>query len=344
LLRDLGNVAAGGETLVSALYQDRSGVLWIGSSSGLSRLDPGGRPTFHSRGEHGVSAGVLSIAEDRSGNLWLGTVGEGVKRLDRRTQKLKTYMHHAADPGSLSDDLVPRLLFDRSGTLWAATWDGLNKFDPLTESFQLYKVDPNSRTERYHSLAEDQEGALWLGSDSGLVRFDPKSAGFVTFKHIPGVAGSISNNRVNSVFVDHTGQLWIGTQNGLNKFSRADGTFTPYAEHEGLRGNAVSCVLEDRLHNLWMSTNRGISRFDPRTTVFSNYSSADGLRGGDLTGWGTCFQSPSGELFFGGFSGAFAFNPEKVVDSPLLVPVVLTDFRLFGGPSRSERTPLSRNQ
>jgi len=330
LSRDPGSFAAGGETLVSALYQDRSGTLWMGSSSGLSRLDPGLPPTVYPTAEHGVTAGVLSIVEDRSGGLWLGTVGQGVIRLDRRTQKLETYSHDAADPGSLSDDLVPRLLVDRSGTLWAATWDGLSKFDPLTGSFQSYKVDPNSRTERYLCLAEDQAGALWLGSDSGLVRFDPKSAQFAVFKHIPGVPGSISNNRVNSVLVDHTGQLWIGTQNGLNKLNRADGTFTMYAEAEGLRGNAVSCVLEDRLHNLWMSTNRGISRFDPRMSAFSNYSGADGLRGGDLTGWGTCFESSSGEMFFGGFAGAFAFNPADVVDSPARVPVVLTDFRLVG--------------
>ena len=330
LLQGLGNVASDGETLVSALYQDRHGILWMGWSSGLNRLDPDGRHTFYSTGENSVGAGVLSIVEDSSGNLWLGTVGQGIKRLDRRTRELETYSHSAADPRSLSDDLVPRLLFDRSGTLWAATWDGLNKLDPLTDTFQVYKVDPNTWTGRYLDLAEDRDGVLWLGSDSGLLRFDPKSAKFVAFKHDPGVPGSIRNDRVNSVFIDHAGELWVGTQNGLDRFNRADGTFTTYAERQGLRGNAVSCLLEDRLHNLWMSTNRGISRFDPRTIMFSNYSSADGLRGGDLTGWGACAESSSGEMLFGGYSGAFAFNPEQVVDSPSDVSVVLTDFRLFG--------------
>jgi PAS domain S-box-containing protein len=37
-------------------------------------------------------------------------------------------------------------------------------------------------------------------------------------------------------------------------------------------------------------------------------------------------------MFFGGFSGGIAFHPDKVVDSPYVPPVVLTDFRLFGRP------------
>src|SRR6201998_2960025 len=63
--------------------------------------------------------------------------------------------------------------------------------------------------------------------------------------------------------------------------------------------------------------------------IFKNYSAADGLPGSDLTGWGACFKSSSGEMFFGGFSGGIAFHSDKVVDSPYVPPVVLTDFRLF---------------
>jgi len=81
-----------------------------------------------------------------------------------------------------------------------------------------------------------------------------------------------------------------------------------------------------------MSTNNGLSVFDPAKQTFKSYSAADGLPGADLGGWGACFKSPSGEMFFGGFSGGVAFHPDKVVDSPYVPPVVLTDFRIFGRP------------
>ena len=69
---------------------------------------------------------------------------------------------------------MTRLLVDHNGTLWVATNDGLNRFDPATGRFTVYKPDPPKRIVDYLELVEDQKGALWLGTDSsGLHRFDP---------------------------------------------------------------------------------------------------------------------------------------------------------------------------
>jgi hypothetical protein len=75
-----------------------------------------------------------------------------------------------------------------------------------------------------------------------------------------------------------------------------------------------------------------------------SYSAADGLPGADLTGWGACYKSPSGEMFFGGFDGGVAFHPDKVVDSQYVPPVVFTDFRLFDRPvTVGTDSPLSKS-
>jgi PAS domain S-box-containing protein len=81
-----------------------------------------------------------------------------------------------------------------------------------------------------------------------------------------------------------------------------------------------------------MSTNNGLSVFDASKQTFKSYSAADGLPGADLGGWSACFKSPTGEMFFGGFSGGVAFHPGKVVDSLYVPPVALTEFRLFDRP------------
>ena len=104
---------------------------------------------------------------------------------------------------------------------------------------------------------------------------------------------------------------------GLANSTPRRGTFRSYYEQDGLSGNVVSCILEDERGKLWMSTNTGLSVLDPSKETFKNYSVADGLSGADLTGWGACFKSPDGEMFFGGFSGAVAFHPDKVVDYAL---------------------------
>lgn len=326
VIHSLGENGAG-ESLVSCIFQDHRGLLWIGTTGGLNRLDPqSGVTSFFRTAERGVSAGVVSIVEDPSGDLWLGTVGQGLKRFDPRTGRIKTYVHEVSDPNSLSDDVVRDLRFDGPGKLWVTTWDGFDVLDLATERFTVYKLDPQRQTQRYHKIARDANGDLWVSSDSGLTRFTPRNSQFAVFTHTDQ-RGAISSNYVNFVFIDSRDHLWVATQSGLDSLN-ADGSFSAYQERDGLGGNAVSCILEDSVGNLWLSTNKGISRFDTRSRVFTNYSAADGL--GDLTGWDACFRSPSGEMFFGGFSGLIAFFPGEIVDTPSHAPIRLTNLRING--------------
>ena len=322
------------EGYVQAIYEDRQGILWMGTSEGLNHIArAGGRYTSHRIPRPGVVINAITIREDRLGSLWVGTYDQGLLHFESRTGQFKTYRHNPADPYSLSNDTVPRLLVDHEGTLWAATWDGLNRFDASSGRFKTYSLDPQGRKSLYLELAEDREGKLWLGThSSGLHRFDPATGQFTIYEHDTNRQETLSDNRVNSVFFDHTGGMWVGTQNGLDKFEPRTGTFTIYGERDGMAGTVVSCILEDGRGRLWMSTNEGVSSFDPLRKRFNNYTSADGLPGADLTGWGACFKRADGEMFFGGFSGATAFYPDKVTDNLYVPPVVLTDFRLSGAP------------
>ncbi|HYO83375.1 MAG TPA: two-component regulator propeller domain-containing protein [Bryobacteraceae bacterium] len=314
--------------LVSTVYQDRGGALWVGVNRQLKRIDR--KTGAISRLEETANTDVLSIVEEGPEVLWLGNARPGLLRLNLRTGERKGYRHDRSDPTTLCSGIIHRLLIDRHGTLWAATWDGLCRFDATTEKFTTYKPDPGARGLNYYTIAEARDGALWLGGNLGLHRFDPRTKTFTLYKHDADDPASISDNRVSSVFFDHTGTLWVGTQNGLDRFDAQKNTFKGYDQRQGMAGNAVSCILEDSRGVLWMSTNKGVSSFNPRTERFANYTAADGLPGPDLTGWGACHKSPTGEMFFGGFNGATAFFPDKVSETTYVPPTVLTEFRLFG--------------
>ena len=331
----LDPAALGGTKQVNAVFEDDGGIVWLATREALDSIDrKAPSPSYRSS----APDAVIAIREDASGDLWLGSFNQGLHRFDRQTRRYKTYRHNPADPHSLSDDVVTRLLIDHNGTLWAATFDGLNRFDPATEQFTTYTSDPQNKKLYYLELAEDRKGYLWLGAFfSGLQRFDPETGMFTTYEHDLNRPGTLSDNRVNSIHFDRSDTMWVGTQNGLNKFDPKTKTFKVYTQRDGLPGNVVSCMLEDELGNLWMSTNNGVAKFNPQTNSFTGYSTADGLPDLDLSGRGICSKGSGGEMFFGGYAGAVAFFPSKVVDARYTPPIVITELRLNGNPAEIER-------
>jgi ligand-binding sensor domain-containing protein len=335
--------------LVNAIYVDRDGMLWIGNDDGVNRIDrKSGRTELWTAGLNKRPLAV-SVIEDPQGYLWAGTWGNGLIRFERSTGRYKIFRHTEGDRSSLSSNLIHRVFIDRAGSLWVGTSDGLNRFDPKTERFTVFKADWNSRlSQAYVSIAEDpMRNVLWLGTHySGLHRLDLATGQLKIYRSNPGDPHGLRDDLVPTVHVSASGEVWVGTQNGLNKLDVESGTFTAYDEKEGLSGNAVSCILEDDQAALWMSTNRGLSRLDPRNERFSNYSAADGLPGNDLTGWAACCKSPTGEMFFGGFSGGVGFYPERLerISNSYAPPVVFTEFRLSGIPVEvGSGSPLSKS-
>lgn len=338
---DSRNPANLDEKLVNAIYRDSEGFVWIGTTGAVNRLNPTtGQYDRFTVGEHGITSDVLSIAEDRTGTLWLGTSGQGLARFDRRTGRFRMYRHIDGDPSSPSDDTIPALFLDHDGRLWAGTMDGLDQVDPTTGRVVTYRHTVQGGGATYGSIAQDSHGDLWIADFFlGLLRFDPRSHQFHAFSR-PQLGDLVQGN---VVYVARSGTVWLGTQDGLAALDPATRVFTNYTEKDGMASDVVSCILEDSRGHLWMGTTQGLSRLNPRTHTFKNYSIADGLPDRDFTGWSACAKSPTGQMFFGGFAGAVAFDPDELTDSTYVPPVVLTAFNLFGVPvSVRPGTPLSK--
>jgi len=313
---------------IGCFFEDSHGNKWIGTHLALYRIDASGITSSIALLKPGIPLDAMNIIEDRSGFIWIGTFNNGLFRLDPKTQRIKQFRHDPNNPSSLSNDDVGHLLIDRDGTLWAATWDGLNRFEPEAERFKVFRADPNNRELIYLSIAEGTEHDLWLGTYGfGLQHFNPRSGQFTVYND---GNSSLSNNQVNCIFFARDGKMWVSTQNGLNQFDPATKRSSVLGVRDGLAGNGVSCVLEDRHGRFWMETEKGISSFDRSTRRFRNFSTADGLPGPDMSGWGACLRSKSGQMFFAGFSGATSFFPDAVSESGYAPQTVITEFRLFG--------------
>jgi ligand-binding sensor domain-containing protein len=127
------------QSSVYSCFQDSRGFLWFTTEDGLNRYD--GYDFLVYRNDpsdpHSLSYNYVSVVyEDRSGTLWVGTFGQGLNRFDYDTCWFTRFLADPEDSTSISNNTVLSIHEDDGGTLWFGTQEGLNRYDPLTESFQ----------------------------------------------------------------------------------------------------------------------------------------------------------------------------------------------------------------
>jgi signal transduction histidine kinase/ligand-binding sensor domain-containing protein len=323
---------------VKAIYREPNGGLWVGFfPRALDRLDRKAGQTTHyipkPGGENTLSQGtnVDSIYKDAAGYLWVAGGDGGLDRFDERTGHFKHYRHNPDDLHSLISDNVFAIYGDRNGHMWVGQQYGLSRFDPARDGFTNYWPDPSNPASSENwiwVIYQDHSGTLWLGTFSGaLIRFDDKTNSFVKYPPDSHDRHKLNGGGITTIHEDRTGTLWVGGFDGLYRYNRENETFTRYTESQGLPSSTIRCILEDRGGRLWLSTQRGMSRFDPQMATFRNYDVSDGLQTNEFSDG--CYESPDGEMFFGGSNGFNGFFPETVRDNPYVPPVVITSFKIF---------------
>src|SRR6185436_18162077 len=224
--------------LVQKLFQDRQGVLWVGTSEGLAFLR-GGRFEAVPELAHRT---VQAIAEGNDGTLWIGTA-TGIFR--RRGGTIE------AVPGP-SDDRIWALAVDRHGDLWAGTPRGLGRL--RGDRWETFSARDGLPHDEVNALLADRDGNLWIGTEGGLVRFRDGR-----FASLPGEA-------IVALCEDAEGALWIAM--ATRRLARLrDPTFTAFAP-PGSPG-IVWSAFEDPDGTLWLGTDgHGLVRWrDGRATA-----------------------------------------------------------------------------
>ena len=107
---------------------------------------------------------------------------------------------------------------DRSGTLWAGTFQGgLNRFNRKSESFTRFQNDPEDpfslSFNGVTSILEDSVGEIWVGTfRGGLNRLDRETEKFSVHRHDPENPSSLSGDSVLAlrIFFVRRRSGWLG--------------------------------------------------------------------------------------------------------------------------------------
>jgi len=163
--------------IVSCLYQDSKGILWVGyENQGMVSYNPRKREfkryLFDEFDNNTIaSKSINCIIEDHRFRLWVGTDGGGLSQYNREKDNFITYNRQT---NNLPSDFVFGIRESRFGSLWITTSKGLSRFDPEHNKFFNYTSEsgfPLSEL-NYKSVLITSSGELFVGGIDGLISFN----------------------------------------------------------------------------------------------------------------------------------------------------------------------------
>ena len=273
----------------TALLEDRTGTLWIGTPNGLDRHAPRTRRLqAYRRPESGAQELAIespwAVVDDGQGGLWVGGQGQGLRHINLAEDQWQSWRHSEDDPESLPSDSVYALTRGRDGGLWIGTNKGLAFLEPSGSLRLLYpkEAEPlGSADNAVYSLLLAKDGTLWVGTNSGLARLDPDGSSFHGFDF-----GTLANGStravVFSIAEDPDGKLWIGTfRSGLLQIDPKTGAVEQYAREmerlDGIPSDRINAVYVDGNGAVWAGSPLGLHQFDPANDHFVSLHRANGL-------------------------------------------------------------------
>jgi signal transduction histidine kinase/ligand-binding sensor domain-containing protein/CheY-like chemotaxis protein/AraC-like DNA-binding protein len=182
---------------------------------------------------------------------------------------------------------VNHLIQSRDGYLWAATFDGLVRFDGVRFTVFNPATQEGLTTGRILRLLEGVDGTLWLTTDRSLVQFRDGR-----FREI-GPAEGLTGNTLG-VYEDATGRIWVMTSDALG-WIRGD-RFVPVVGVPP--GEVVTALIQRADGGFWAGTRgAGLYRLEGNPdggemrAVLVDYLDAATVR--------VLFEDPSGRLWIG---------------------------------------------
>ncbi|WP_197411189.1 two-component regulator propeller domain-containing protein [Colwellia sp. TT2012] len=278
--------------IVYELYIAKNNILWLGLfAHGINKFNLS-RPIFTHIYKDNTNPTLLqhdeiwSIFEDSQGEIWLGVDGGGLNHFNKKTQRVKRFIHNK-NKNSLSSNRVWAIAESNPGVLWVGTYDaGLNLIDTNTNQVEHFVNQPDNDNSlidnKILALYKDKEQNLWIGTKSGLDKLDTNTRKFSHFTYDPNDKYSLSFNYVLSIFEDSRDLLWISTYGGgLNSYNKKTQQFTRY-QHDSNNANSISSnyvmsVSEDSDNNIWIATFGGINKLDFYHQEITRYGKKQGL-------------------------------------------------------------------
>ena len=276
---------------ITALFEEKSGVLWIGCANGTVFLFENNKIQPWKPQEGLPQKGISAFEMDAQGQLWIATKGEGIYVWSNK----KLYNINSAD--GLSDDYVYDLHFIGNHMI-AATDQGISicKFNNGKKEIETINTAQGLADNIVQTISADtrQKNKIWLGFQNGNAGvFDVAAHIYENIYQASETEASVQQilpldeeiwillnlgitriPRTSSAVIskitapplanaarDAEGNIWLFTQSGLYRSSGEQ--LQPLFTIPDEQVNFINDMLVDNNGSFWLTAKGGIRCFKP---------------------------------------------------------------------------------
>lgn len=238
--------------VVTSLFEDREGNIWIGTLNGIAKLNSLAIKNYPSLFPK-VTSSIYKIL--KNGKEISVFSDEGVSVFNTLNSTYFNYPFNFSNHNNVNDAVElsgnSKLIATNNGLY---IWQG-NKINlsPLNSQIVSKKI---------LSLAKGSGNKIYIGTDSGLFIFQANK--LIDYLSVDNV---LPSNEINSILVTRSEEVWLGTESGLVKY--ADGNALVLRTGNGLINNYVTSLSEDSEGRIWIGTKKGLSSF--KNGRFNNF-------------------------------------------------------------------------
>jgi signal transduction histidine kinase/ligand-binding sensor domain-containing protein len=241
--------------VVTALFQDREGNLWIGTSRGVERLRDGVFATYSELSGAG-SDRVGPVYVDDTGRTWFGTTEGGLFWLEKDVAR-------PVGVADLPDDVVYSLDGHKDSLWIGRRLGGLTRLQMTGAGIRTtsFGVKDGLAQDSVYVVHASRDGTVWAGTLSGGVSHLVNGA-FQTFT----VKDGLISDSVTTIGESADGTMWFGSPQGLSTLSK--GLWRTYTTRDGLPSDDINSVLVGRDGDVWVATAAGLAVLRERANRF----------------------------------------------------------------------------
>ncbi|MCM1067239.1 MAG: response regulator [Muribaculaceae bacterium] len=321
-------------TYVNSIIEDSRGDIWFTTSRSGAICFQGAerKPVCFLTTNSAISSDKTTVVfEDRFGNIWIGTNDAGITVYNPSNNTMTHHRHDAADPASLSGNMIFSIAQANDGRLLIASLDGgIDSYDYRTHRFTRSVIPTPGHA--YVLQNDPDRNVLYIGTDgNGIMEYDFDAEELRPIE--PAVTEfDITRSKIHDIFKAADANLWAAVyQKGALRIPPASGQtsefenlgFNPFRPERSIGTEPVLAVMKDADGDLWIGTDGdGIYRGRRKADALPEFSHIGVDK--NLSGSVLCiFQDRRGSIWAGSYleglsrfdAAAACFRPVRLRDA-----------------------------